>query len=102
MKENEKFSQLLSRRYRAVALFGPSSSEPYDELIRIRASVIVAARMLNMTFRRRNNLSLREKEEKWEDILWDRCDDDQINQRLNRVIESIESIVHPVLRENAP
>ncbi len=101
-KGNEKFSQLLSRRYRVAALFGASSNKPYDELMHIHAKIIVAARMLIIQYRNDKKDFSDENSNRLEKVIWETADDDQVNLQLNKVIKDIESVVRPVLQQEAP
>jgi hypothetical protein len=99
-KKTEFFAQLLARRYRFIAIFGPEAAKPYDDFWRVRGEIIVAVQMLLQTHRQRELGSLPQDRKTWETTMgWVHTAQDPIEVRLNQIIEDIEKTCRPVIQE---
>jgi hypothetical protein len=99
-KKTEFFAQLLARRYRFIAIFGPESAKPYDDFWRVRGEIIVAVQMLLQTHRQRELGSLPQDRKTWETTMgWMHTAQDPIEVRLNQIIEDIEKTCRPAIQE---
>ncbi len=96
-KASEFFAQLMSRRYRFLALFGQGAVKPYDELFSIRREILLAVRMLFATHRQRREGTLPKDRKKWEETIGWVSEDDQICNRLASAVEEIEKICRPTI-----
>ena len=104
-KRKTLFSQIGAKRYRVMAMFGPSAKEPFDELDAIINEVLNAARMLGSHYwPRQGRVEMAPKEFKkhqhemqnYEAIFWLMDEDkDTISPRVQRIIEEIETILQP-------
>jgi hypothetical protein len=93
------FAQLHARRYRFQALLGQEAVKPYDDLHKVYASVMVAVRMLVMTYRDRQEGSLPVNRQEWQGMIWDvGAENDPIAMRLNQIVSAIEGICRPVIQ----
>lgn len=95
----ELFAALHSTRYQFMARFGNSAGEPFDDLQKLVNDVLRAGRMLILTADHRdeaNDVDQRKRSfdqrRKYELVIWDHAQDDEINMRLSAVVESIETI----------
>jgi hypothetical protein len=94
------FAQLLARRYRFIATFGPEAAKPYDDFTRVRGEIIVAVHMLLQTHRQRELGSLPQDRKTWETTMgWVHTAQDPIEVRLNQIIEDIEKTCRPAIQE---
>lgn len=101
-KRGEFFAQLYARRYRFMALFGLETAKPYDELWKIHREIIIAVRMLVMTYRQREQGSAPRDRKTWETIMgWGMPEDDTIPGRLDQITEAIEKTCRPAIQEIA-
>jgi hypothetical protein len=99
-KKTEFFAQLLARRYRFIAIFGPEAAKPYDDFWRLRGEIIVAIQMLLQTHRQRDLGSLPQDRKTWETTMgWVHTAQDPIEVRLNQIIEEIEKTCRPAIQE---
>lgn len=109
-KSQEAFNRLHALRYRFMAVFEISSSEPFDELRQIINRLILSARRLSRLWSRlelavdkddpeqQNRINKIREEEK---IFWEHSEGDEINSRLNDVIEEIEKKCYPILSKRS-
>jgi hypothetical protein len=97
--KSDFFSQLYSRRYRFLALFGPQTAKPYDDLFRIRGEVIVAVRMLVTMHQPNPRGEARENRKEWETTIgWPHVAPDPIDARLNLAVDEIDKICRPIIQ----
>ena len=100
-KRADLFSQLYSRRYRFIAYFGQKSSKPYDDIHKIYVDILISATMLLQTHQERTLGTLPQSREGWQKVIWDHGDGDSIRLRLEHVMEAIEVICGPAIRDIA-
>lgn len=99
---SEFFAQFQARRYRFKALFGDEAIKPFNEFFHIRSEIIVAVRMLIMTYRQRRDGSLPKDIKNWEETIgWRVEEEDVILTRLKAIVDTIEKTCRPAIQENA-
>jgi len=104
-KREVLFSQIGAKRYRVMAMFGPSSKEPFEELDAIINEILNAARMLGSHYwPRQGRVEMAPKEFKkhqeemqnYEMVFWLMDEDkDTISPRVQKIVEKIETILQP-------
>jgi hypothetical protein len=103
LKKTDLFATLHARQYRFLALFGhnPNQIKPYDELFKVRNEIMLAVTMLMMSSRQSRigeppaDGKLREK---WQTAIgWGNPKDDDIANRLDQIVETIERICRPAI-----
>jgi len=94
------FAHLHARRYRFMAYFGRDAGEPYDDLHRIYAEIIVSVRMLIMTHRQRDMGFTPQGITQWKTTIgWGLPENDTIPARMDRMVGAIEKTCQPVVAE---
>lgn len=107
LKRNDFFANLLSRRYRFLALFGHGSEQnrPYDELFKIRTEVMGAVSMLMASYKQSRSGEPppdRKLREKWESAIgWGDPENDPVARRLNDIVEAVEKTCRPAIEDVA-
>jgi hypothetical protein len=94
-KENEFFGQMSARRFRFKALF--DTDKPFADLAAIQNEIIVAARMLIITYR---DAPIQEPPQKaeWETTIgWGFAEKDPIDLRLKDIVAEAERLCRPYL-----
>lgn len=100
--KREFFAQFHARRYRFIAHFGLEAGISYDELHSIYAEIVVAVRMLIMTYRQQSLGSFPQNRRAWEAIIgWAPPENDKIPERLDAIVSAIEKICRPAIQEAA-
>ena len=112
-KHEHVFIKLKSLKYRFMSIFGTLSNNPFTEIDKIRNELVFAANQLgyrywNPDHTRRFNVMPKknvqfeeETREKMERTIWKSyIDEDEIQLRLDKVIENIESICKKILQNN--
>lgn len=88
--QSELFSGLRSKKYRAMAYFGPEAAKPFDRLKSVHSEIMTAASMLIRTYRRDDRTA--RSHERWlEKIGWN--DESGSAISLSKEIDSIISQV---------
>jgi hypothetical protein len=95
-KGQEVFNKLHSKRYQFMARFGTDKIKPFEELRRIEIEIAVFARALERIWERGADGEESEKR-KYEAVIWEKSEDDEINTRLKKVISDIEAICRPII-----
>jgi len=105
---HEEFNTLISVRYRFLAVYGRDSSQPFEELLKIKSEILLAARMLAEMWVRPadfygkgQNAAQDMIKEKEKVIWWAGEDDDPISKRIDAAIDSIEKSCRPSIGEGA-
>jgi len=100
-KRDKFFSELLSMKYQAMAVFGSDIKEPFDEISKILNEIFGAARILGSYYwQRQGRVNMdnerfknhQERMEYYESKFWYQGEEDEITKRLNGAIEKIETI----------
>jgi len=101
---SELFGKINAMRYRFMAQVGKKDAEPFNDLNKIINDILRAARSLARLWARDTSRLSKDRQqkheesiEKYEEIFWDGSDDDEINTRVDAVIENIESICRPII-----
>ena len=98
--KEEFFARFYARRYRFTALFGAEASQPYDDLHKIYAEIVVAIRMLIATHQQRDRGSLPQNRNVWEaSIGWAPATEDKIPAKLDALVFAIEKICRPAIQD---
>ena len=90
----EEFSQFDLARLIFRAHFRKENTCHFDEILKIRNEIVMASRM-RMRFARdidRHNEPSDRLIEKYESIVWNHGDDDEINQRIENAVSKIEEV----------
>lgn len=105
------FAELRSMRYRCMASFGASASEPFDEVSKIPHEIFVSARMLGSHYWPRQGRAAMSDQEfqrhleqmhKHEEIFWYMGEDrDEIAPRVKSAIAKIEQIAQRIILSHA-
>jgi len=83
-----------------MAYFGRDAGEPYDDLHRIYAEIIVSVRMLIMTHRQRDMGFTPQGITQWKTTIgWGLPENDTIPARMDRMVGAIEKTCQPVVAE---
>jgi hypothetical protein len=101
-KREKLFAELRSMKYSAMATFGSSAGEPFEELNAIINEIFSAARILGTHFwQRQGRVEMSEEEfqkhlghmQKYEAVFWYMGEEkDEITPRVQRAVEKIEVI----------
>jgi hypothetical protein len=100
-KKTEFFAQLEARRYRFITHFGAEAAEPYMVLRKIHGEILLGVRMLLMTHHQRELGAAVASIQHWRTVIWETSEDDQIRERLNTMVESVEKVCRPAIQEAA-
>lgn len=84
--QGELFSGLQSKKYRAMAYFGPEAAKPFDRLKSVHGEIMTAASMLIRTYRR-DERPVKSHERWLEKIGWN--DESDSATSLSKEIDSI-------------
>jgi hypothetical protein len=103
-KHRELLSKIHSMRYRFMAQFGKDAAKPFDDLHRLLRDLLSSARRLADLWTTDLNAYSHEQRERhfqrreqWESIFWEESGDDEINRRLQSIIEEIEKTCRNVI-----
>ena len=102
-KHSEFFARIAASKYRFMALFGPTTATPFDELEAITNEIVGAADSLfrrRKSFQRRQNIQKQDHDRMRElesIIWWAGTDNDPLNDRLEGAITSVEQTCQPIL-----
>ena len=99
-KHSEKIVKVMSRRYKAAALFGPAAAEPFKLLGEALTRVTVSAQML-IRCAGTSDRPPPAKFEQWEADIWWGDDSDKVSAKIEEAIAAIERICRPVLEAQA-
>ncbi len=101
-KREKLFAQIRSMRYRVMAAFGSSATEPFDELNKIINEIFLAARMLGTHYwPRQGRVEMAPEEFKkhlealheYEEVFWYLGEaKDKISPRVQKAVEKMEGI----------
>jgi hypothetical protein len=98
--EHQKvIADLMSKRYRMKAVFGPVATEPFTLLSQVFSQIISAARKLITNAGKPGADRRIDAVEKWEAVIWWGAaeGDDAMDKKVKSAIEAIEKICRPVL-----
>jgi hypothetical protein len=83
-----------------MAHFGTEAGQPYDDLHKIYNRIVVAVRMLILTYRGRDQGSSPQDRREWEtSIGWVPAADDKIPAELDVLVLEIEKVCRPAIQE---
>jgi hypothetical protein len=93
-KREKLFAQIRSMRYRVMAAFGSSATEPFDELNKIINEIFLAARMLGTHYwPRQGRVEMAPEEFKKHLEVWYLGEaKDKISPRVQKAVEKMEGI----------
>lgn len=101
-KREQLFAQLRSTRYRVIAAFGPSASEPFDEITKVVNEIFIAARMLGTHYwPRQGRVEMKPDEferhlaemHRHEAVFWHMGEDkDKVTPRVREAVKKMEVI----------
>ena len=98
--KEEFFARFHARRYRFIAHFGTEAGQPYDDLHKIYAQIVVAVKMLIQTYQQRDLGSLPNNRKVWEaSIGWVPSEEDKIPPQIDALVFAIEKICRPAIQE---
>ncbi len=102
------FAELMSLKYRAMAVFGPSSKVPFETVNRVINEIFSAARILGRHYWPKQGKHFRSEEEfekfskkleEFENIFWEPgVEDDKIGPQVRRAVEKIEAITKEAVK----
>lgn len=96
-RNREAISKLMSKQFRARALFGTEAAAPFEELNDIVGRITVSAQMLIMTTGHGDPVS--QSKRKWEADIWAGWGkEDQISSRIAAMVADAERIFLPALK----
>jgi hypothetical protein len=109
LKDSEEtFAQLFSRRYRFMAFFGPDTTTCFDDLGALVRRIEATVQMLCETHRQRAGTPLAEQPHHWQEerrqsqaIIWDSGARDSVRAQLDGIVQAVEAICGPAIREIA-
>jgi len=99
-RHQEVFNRIYAMRYRFMALFGKDRVKPFEDLNQTISEIFFAARMLGSHLWPKSNRDFDDPEKfkkfdedlrKYEAIFWAGGDNDKIAQRVDSLINEIES-----------
>ena len=93
-KASEDFAEFLRLRLLCKVHFGSKSAEPFDEILKARDRVVLAANMLSMTaedrlYGEKTDLALFRE---WQSLIWDMGDEDLLTPTIRAAVGRIEEI----------
>ena len=98
--KEEFFARFYARRYRFIAHFCTEAGQPYEDLHKIYAEIVVAVRMLIQTYQQRDLRSVPQNRKVWEaSIGWVPLDEDRIPAQLDALVFAIEKICRPAIQD---
>lgn len=106
------FNRLFTLRYRFRALFSPRQARYFDELRDIVNEISESSRRLGQLWLRyfgpdqggeKPDDSFHQAIKRYEELFWERQDDDSINIQVNQIVAEMEEFCHLVIsREKQP
>lgn len=97
--KSELWSRIGVLKYRCEARFGTESIAPFDELRKILAEILVAARILGKEWAheaRGGHYLDSDRVKKSEAVIWEE-DDDPLREKLDKVIAVVEGYFKPIV-----
>lgn len=99
----EPFNRLHARRFRAMALFGPTADEPFMEIRRLHARIQTAGQALMRESTHSDLGNAPAFKESMERIVWEGLQDpDNIRVEIAASVAKAEGIFGPILRAGEP
>lgn len=92
------FEELQSIKYNVTAAFGVAAAEPLNEFLKVRNEIISAARMRYTLHDRppvRITPELQDLENRYEAVIWQLSETDEIASRLNAAVDQLEHKFRP-------
>lgn len=107
-ERSELFGRLHAMRYRFMAQIGKSEAEPFLEIRQVVNEVMVSARLLSRLWAREHFRTVEQQTahfamvEKHEAVIWaGLAEDDQIERRVNDIVERFEVICRRTIEGTA-
>lgn len=107
-KNKEPFYKLRALKYRFITVFGKETESPFKDLIKLMNEIITASKILGRIHwkdqgRRKfteEQFEIHLKEmKKYEDVIWESQNEDNIKAKLDEIISEVEQICSGVLKK---
>ncbi|MFC1492940.1 hypothetical protein ACFL6O_03200 [candidate division KSB1 bacterium] len=95
-EHKEVFNRLLALRYRFIVLFGQDKAAPFSEIQKTVHEILGTARMLSRFWKEGK---YNEYTQKYENVVWDHGDEDQINTRINKAVADMEAFCNRIIKK---